>query len=226
MSDPYRDSQPSISCARCGRPLPPGDLSVCTADCGAWLNAEAASRALAAAELAPSRLTSWSRERAACPICGTQMTLRGHDMTLFLGCDGHGFWIDRETVTQTGLGHPRNTAWLADARARSKALVAEQRRTEEAEREAAAKREREREREESEAAARAWHEKNEREKAERREMAARAAAREPYASALREMIRTGFPDEIADLLARQDRQITKLSERVVELERQLAAART
>ncbi len=221
MSDPYRESSVSVACPRCGRTMPSGELAACAADCGMWLAASAASRALAADELAPSRLTSWARERVACPICGTQMTLRGHDMTLFQGCDGHGFWLDRETVMQTGLAHPRHAPWLADARARAKALAAELRRAEEETRERAAKLERE----ESEAAARAWQEKIEREKAERREQAARAALREPYASALREMMRSGFPDAIADLLAGQERTITKLAERVNELERQLGDLR-
>lgn len=200
--------------------MPPGELTLCTADCGAWLDAGAASRAMNAAELAPSRLTSWARERAACPSCGTQMTLHGYDMTMFLGCEGHGFWIDFDTISQTGLGRPVNAVWLADARARAKALGAEQRRIEEANRDAADKQRREREREQTEAAARGWHEKNEREKAERREQAARAAAREPYADALREMMRSGFPDEIADLLARQERQLAELAARVAELERE------
>lgn len=225
MSDPYRESASGLSCPRCGRAMPPGELAACAADCGMWLAASAAARALATDEMAPSRLTSWSRERAACPMCGTTMTLRGHDMTLFQGCDGHGFWLDRETVTQTGLGHPKHAPWLADARSRAKVLAVEQRRSEKEARETATQREREREREReaNEAAARAARE--EREKAQRREQAAIAAAREPYVDAIRDVIRGNDPNALADLLARQERQIATLTAQIARLERLLAGSR-
>jgi hypothetical protein len=48
------------------------------------------------------------------------MTLRGHDMSRFLGCDTHGMWIDDSTVTQIGLGRVAVAARLIGARKAAK----------------------------------------------------------------------------------------------------------
>jgi hypothetical protein len=117
MAGPYRETaSSSIQCPRCSEQTPPGDLVACIDGCGIWVAAEIANDVLEPAELHPSRITSWFRKRCACPMCGTQMTLRGHDMSLFLGCDTHGMWIDDSTVTQTGLGRAAVAARLIDAR--------------------------------------------------------------------------------------------------------------
>jgi hypothetical protein len=100
---PYR-AEPlvELSCPRCGDPLPPLDVAACT--CGTWLTALAASEVLTEEERRPDRMTRWWRIRAPCPICGDQMLLRGSEPGLFQGCDGHGYWIDADTVEHTGLG--------------------------------------------------------------------------------------------------------------------------
>src|SRR5512143_477704 len=139
MAGPYRESQlTTIDCPRCGRSLPAATegIGACIAGCGVWVVAETAPELFAADELKPSRLTTWFRERSPCPHCSTQMTLRGHDMALFQGCDEHGFWIDADTVGQTGLGRPATAGRLARARAAADALKVE---VERAEREAQAK---------------------------------------------------------------------------------------
>ena len=130
MSAPYRDSgiATSIGCPRCGKLTPPGEIAACGNGCGVWIPSAIADQALLPDERRPSRLTSWARERVGCPVCITQMTLRGHDMTLFQGCDEHGFWIDGPVVMQTGLGRPTFAARLEAARARTAALAAEEQR--------------------------------------------------------------------------------------------------
>jgi len=121
MSGPYRESAgSSIQCPRCGVETASGDIVACVDGCGIWVHAETADVAFEASELKPSRITSWFRERCACPQCSKQMTLRGHDMSLFQGCDAHGFWVDDSTVTQTGLGRIAVAARVAHARAQAK----------------------------------------------------------------------------------------------------------
>src|SRR4051812_26701811 len=106
--------------------MPPGAIAACTRSCGVWVNAETAQDVLVASELAKSRLTSWFRERVPCPHCSALMSLRGNDMALFQGCDDHGFWIDEETVSQTGLARPASAARVAIARDAAKQMRAEE----------------------------------------------------------------------------------------------------
>lgn len=124
MAGPYRESTAaSIQCPRCGQETPPGELVACIDGCGIWVTSEAATTLFEASELKRSRVTSWFRERCACPLCSKVMSLYGHDMSLFLGCDAHGFWVDDSTVTQTGLGRSSAASRVADARVRAKAIV-------------------------------------------------------------------------------------------------------
>src|SRR3954462_8198131 len=98
MACPYRESAASsIDCPRCTRALPPGTLTGCVARCGIWVTSVIAADVFDAAELAPSRLTTWFRELTACPHCSVMVTLRGYDMSLFMGCEAHGYWVDDET---------------------------------------------------------------------------------------------------------------------------------
>jgi endogenous inhibitor of DNA gyrase (YacG/DUF329 family) len=217
MSDPYRDSgiAASIDCPRCNKRMPPGALAACSARCGVWVDASIAAEALMADERRPSRLTSWARERVGCPRCGTPMTLRGHDMTLFQGCDDHGFWIDAEIVGQTGLGRHELADRLAAARKQAAAMTAHEERAKQAARDEAA--ERARERDEAMAAAREALE--EKARASRREQAERAAAMGPFLKAARQIAHD--PEQLAEILVRLDRQVAALTARVADLEREL-----
>jgi predicted RNA-binding Zn-ribbon protein involved in translation (DUF1610 family) len=99
---PYRGGVAAeLSCPRCGKPLPPLDVATC--DCGTWLTAFAARHLLTDEERRANRVTRWWRVRAPCPMCGEKMLLRGVEPGLFQGCDGHGYWIDADTVEHTSL---------------------------------------------------------------------------------------------------------------------------
>jgi hypothetical protein len=215
MSDPYRDSgiAASIDCPRCNKRMPPGALAACSARCGVWVDASIAAEALMADERLPSRLTSWARERVGCPSCGTRMTLRGHDMMLFQGCDDHGFWIDAEVVGQTGLGRQVLAARLADARKRAAAVTALEERAKQAARDEAAERARER----NEAIAAEREALEETARAERREQAERAAAMGPFLTAARQIAHD--PEQLAEILVRLDQKVAALTARVADLER-------
>ncbi len=193
MSSPYRESATStIECPRCGKRTASGEIIACIEGCGIWVSSEAAQTAFEASELAPSRIVSWFRTRVGCPLCSKQMTLRGHDMSLFQGCDSHGFWVDDSTITQTGLGRSSMTARLRDARDAAQRIIDERARPEREarEREAAA---RQRELDlEREAAERERAQVLERERAAReRELAvaAEAKARELAAAAEKQLKR-------------------------------------
>ncbi len=99
---PYRAGVAAeLSCPRCSKPLPPLDVAAC--GCGTWLTAFAARHLLTDDERRADRITRWWRVRAPCPMCGEQMLLRGIKPGLFQGCDGHGYWIDADTVELTSL---------------------------------------------------------------------------------------------------------------------------
>jgi len=194
-----------------------GSLASCVSGCGVWVSSEIASDALTGDELRPSRLPTWARVRVGCPVCGTQMTLRGHDMTLFQGCDPHGFWIDAPVVTQTGLGRPAVAARLAGARARAAAIVEEEKRLERAVHEAALLREREREasrvreREQLLAAEQEYE----------RAAAEREAALKPFLQIVESAVQLGHKRPLAELLQRLEGRVAELSARLAELERRL-----
>lgn len=191
--------------------MPAGAVAACTHQCGVWLNAETA-REMLSAELAKSRLTSWFRDRVPCPHCNALMTLRGSDMALFQGCDEHGFWIDDETVGQTGLARPANAARVKVARETAKAIRRDEELREAAER--AAREEAARALLEAENSAEAIHARKEAEEIERRRQEALAWRRVPYVKMLREMAQTGNFAPVADLLADLQEAIEDLRRRV------------
>jgi flagellar biosynthesis GTPase FlhF len=126
MSSPYREPATSaIECPRCRKVTASGEIVACLDRCGVWVTSEAAHTAFEASELKPSRIATWFRTRVGCPLCGKRMTLRGHDMSLFQGCDAHGFWVDESTITQTGLGRTTMAPRMAEARAAAKRIVNE-----------------------------------------------------------------------------------------------------
>lgn len=214
MSSPYRESAASsVQCPRCGTDTAGGDISACLDGCGVWVTPEAAGTAFEPSELHASRLTSWFRQRCACPSCGKTMTLRGHDMSLFQGCDAHGFWVDDSTITQTGLGRlaiaPRVTQARAAAKARREALAriaAEGRERMQAEEHEAATR--------REDAARAVAEAK-----EARERALREAKRHALTTKVRAALASGEVGPLVDELIRLDDAITQLAHRVTNTER-------
>ncbi len=211
MSSPYRESASSpILCPRCGIETPGGDLVACVDGCGVWVSSEAARTAFESSELKPSRVASWFRTLCGCPGCGKQMTLRGHDMSLFQGCDAHGFWVDESTVTQTGLGRLTMAARLGQARALAK-LTKEERarvaRDEPALREAIDREVRER----AAAAAEAL-----REAAEARARALREAKREKLAVLVRSAVAGGDVMPIVDELLRLEDAIITLANRITD----------
>lgn len=222
MSSPYRESASSaIQCPRCGIETAGGDLVACVDSCGVWVTTEATQTAFEASELKPSRVASWFRTLCACPVCSKPMTLRGHDMSLFQGCDAHGFWVDESTVTQTGLGRVSMSARLGQARAHAKLAK-------DAQVQAA--------REEQARIAMLEHQARERgttaaaEAARQRELEAKAAreAAEERARALREKkrqrlaatVRAAIADDdvmpIVDELMRLDDAITTLANRMTD----------
>jgi hypothetical protein len=235
---PYREAaSTSINCPRCGVETAGGELVACLDACGVWVTSEAAQTAFEPSELRPSRIASWVRTLCGCPLCGKSMTLRGHDMSLFQGCDAHGFWVDDTAVTQTGLGRTVMTARLGQARAqarltkeaRARAPQEERERAEAAERlerdraQMLARDARERanalaqqalEREAAAAAEAARQREIEVQAAEARRLAQREAKRERLADQLRAAIAGGDMAPIIDELMRLDDAITTLANRV------------
>lgn len=222
MSSPYRESaSASINCPRCSVETAGGELVACVDGCGLWVPSEAAQTAFESSELKPSRVASWFRTLCVCPLCGKQMTLRGHDMSLFQGCDAHGFWVDESTITQTGLGRLAMSARLGQARAqaklakeeRTRALREEHARLESLEREA-------RERGTTAAAEAARQRELEaealREQAETRARAAREAKRQQLAISVRAAIAGGDVMPIVDELMRLHDGIVMLANRITD----------
>lgn len=218
MTGPYRESDTAaVDCPRCNRTMPPGAIAACSHNCGVWVNAETARESFVDAELAPSRLTTWFRERVACPHCSTRMTLRGYDMALFQGCDEHGFWVDDETVGQTGLARPWVAPQIQRARDAAKAMRAEEERVaaeEKARREAA-----ERERLAKENSADAIRARREKEIADNRAAEQKAWRRAPFMKLLRELTANDDLIPLADYMAQLQETVDWLKLRVESLER-------
>lgn len=222
MSGPYRESAgSSIQCPRCGVETASGDIVACIDGCGIWVHAEVADTAFEPIELRPSRITSWFRPRSACPQCSKQMTLRGHDMSLFQGCDSHGFWVDDSTVTQTGLGRiavaPRVIQARAQAKLRKEAVeraLVEEREAKLAAERAARERgttleaERARAREEAERAAR--------EAEEERLAALRDARRSELRARIRAAVADNNVEPLVDELLRLHDAIEALAQRMTD----------
>jgi chemotaxis protein histidine kinase CheA len=197
--------------------MPPGAMAACSWSCGVWVNREAAQDAFAAAELAPSRVATWFRERVPCPHCSTRMTLRGHDMALFQGCEEHGYWVDEETVDQTGLARPWVAPQVQRARDAAKAMRAEREARDAAEREArdAAERLRAADWEAMSAKMRAAADAAERER--QRHERIRAERLRPFLMLVQA---TAFaPQQLADYLMQLEDKVTALQQQVAELQR-------
>ena len=197
--------------------MPPGAIAACTRGCGLWVDAETARDAFVPAELVKSRLTGWFRERVPCPHCNTQMTLRGHDMALFQGCDDHGFWVDEETVGQTGLARPALAEQVQHARDVAREMRLDEERREAAEREARAALERERIARENSAEAIAARKAAD--EAERRRQEALAWRRAPIVGLLRQIAEHHDPVPLADYLIQLEEQVAQLRQRITVLER-------
>lgn len=215
MTNPYREgSTPAgeLECPRCGKPLPPLDIAACPDECGTWVSAQASTVTFDPDEVRENLVTRWWRVRAPCPICAEQMTLRGVLDVHFQGCDRHGFWVDADTISQTGLVRP-------DLRERIKRMhedVEAQRA--EIERRARAKandqREREREEEQARLAAAQRHAVRERQ----RSAAMRASIEENVARALA----SGKATSIVDEIVRLQEMIVDLAERLTDVEKKLS----
>jgi hypothetical protein len=193
--------------------MPPGAIAACTHSCGVWLNAEAAREVLEPSELTASRLTTWFRERVPCPHCNKQMTLYGTDMALFQGCNEHGFWVDHETVSQTGLARPASAARLDAARAAAREMRLEEERRKAQEREARAQAERDA----YEQSAEARRAREEAEVETRRLEAQRNRLRMPYVKMLQRM-REGDILPLADYMLQLEDTVEALKRRVQQLE--------
>lgn len=216
MTGPYRESDnAAIDCPRCNRAMPPGAIAACTRGCGVWVNAETARDALLPNERAPSRLTTWFRECVPCPHCSTQMTLCGYDMSLLQGCEEHGYWIDEETVSQTGLARPLVAPQVQRARDAAKALRLEQDRRDKEDRASRLAEERSR-RESSAEALAALAAQKER---ERREAADRVARLRPYVQLLAPMFARGDFLPLAEHLMTLHETVETLKRRIANLER-------
>lgn len=181
-----------------------------------WVAAAAAPSVFERGELAKSRLTSWPRKRAPCPHCETEMTLHGFDMSRFLGCESHGFWVDDDAIKQTGLGRvavaPRLKAAYAPVEAMKAAAaraVQEAREREEQARREIAEQRAWREREVAERRREEQRARKEREAKERAVIEQRAAACRPYL------------ELVADAVTRN--QLLPLAEKLQEMDRAIAA---
>ena len=136
------------------------------------------------------------------------MTRRGHDMVPFQGCDEHGYWIDDENVSQTGLAR-RAFAPLLDAARKHARTLAEER-----------KRERmlEHERQQQEEARRLAREQQRQEaavahvRAQLDERAARERACQPYLDLVRGAIAGGDPLPLAERLMKLEEMVRALRE--------------
>jgi hypothetical protein len=142
------------------------------------------------------------------------MSLRGYDMSLFQGCDDHGFWIDDETVGQTGLARPAMAPLVQRAREAAKTL-----------REEVAKREAD-----ERAAQKAQAAEDARLRALDPEQVAKRQLEEHYRQAERRRVRLepyiqlvrsiAFnPNLLADYLLQLEEKVSSLQQRVDELER-------
>ncbi len=175
-----------------------------------WIPAALAETALEPIERAANRVTTWWRPLVACPHCNEAMIRRGHDMGPFQGCEEHGFWIDDENVSQTGLARRTFAPLLDAARKHARSLGDERKRAriEEFERQRVAEREWEARRtdlarEEREAAVAAA-------RAAKAERAARERACQPYLELVRNALDGGDPLPLAERLMKLEKMIEEL----------------
>lgn len=130
---------------------------------------------------------------------------------LFQGCDQHGFWIDADTVSQTGLARPDLDARVRRMRDDADAFRAER------ERAAAVERERARQRELAEEQA----ENEARERGTERQRAQIEARRTRLVEQIDAAIARGDSGTIVDELLRLETLIVALANRVTDLEQEL-----
>ena len=81
----------------------------------------------------PDPVTRWWRVLEPCPVCNEKMKLHGDEPGLLLGCTGHGFWIDADTIEHTGLARPVDAAALERKREDAAAIAADRENRERAE---------------------------------------------------------------------------------------------
>ena len=115
MSTPFREANvtQALKCPRCkNKTLPALDVAPCPAQCGTLVSAFAATEIFSAKELRIDAATRWWRRREPCPLCKEAMTLRGVNPGYFQGCEGHVFWVDADTIAQTGLANGFDAAKL------------------------------------------------------------------------------------------------------------------
>ncbi len=115
MSTPFRDTNQAseLKCPRCKKQtLPALDVAPCPAQCGTLVSAFAATEIFSVKELRIDAVTRWWRRREPCPLCKEAMTLRGVNPGYFQGCEGHVFWVDADTIAQTGLANGFDAAKL------------------------------------------------------------------------------------------------------------------
>jgi hypothetical protein len=197
--------------------MPPGAIAACSWGCGVWVNLEAAQDAFVASELAPSRVATWFRERVPCPHCSKRMALRGYDMALFQGCEDHGYWIDDETVGQTGLGRPWVAPQIQRARDAAKAMRAEREAREAAEREAREEAERARGGAWEAVAAKMRAAADAAEQERERQVRIRTARLQPYITLVKSTEHR--PDQLAAYLMELEDKVIALQQQVAELQR-------
>lgn len=175
------------------------------------MSAAAAAVVFTPEETVVNDLTRWWRVRAPCPLCSEQMTLRGFGDALFQGCDAHGFFVDQDTVGNTGLARPGLRDRLTKMREDADRHRAELARREEAERKA----------DEERAAAVA------KEKAAakaRREELKRAQGHEQRAKLVTRInaaLATGNGEHIADEILRLEQMINALANRLTDAEQDI-----
>ena len=125
-----------LSCPRCKKnKLPPVDVAACL--CGTWVTSFAADVVLTERDRKPNPVTRWWRVLESCPMCKDKMKLHGDEPGLLLGCAGHGFWIDADTIAHTGLSRPVDVAALERKREDAAAVEADRENREHAERQRA-----------------------------------------------------------------------------------------
>ncbi len=121
-----------LSCPRCKKKkLPPVDVAACT--CGTWVTTFVADVVLTERDRTPNRGTRWWRVLEPCPVCKDKMKLHGQEPGLLLGCEGHGYWIDADTIAHTGLARPIDQAVLERKREDASAIETDRENRERAE---------------------------------------------------------------------------------------------
>ena len=121
-----------LLCPRCKkRKLPPVEIAAC--ECGTWVTTFVADVVLTERDRTPDPVTRWWRVLEPCPICDERMQLHGDEPGLLLGCTGHGFWIDADTIAHTGLARPVDQVALERNRNDDAAIAADRERRERAE---------------------------------------------------------------------------------------------